>query len=254
MKVLVTVKPVADPNTTPTAWISHQQGKEVTDINFVANYFDLIAVEQAIRLKDHGVDDICIVSVTGDDMMAQVRSAIAMGANRAAIIDPEGKRLGWYQIAAAIKHVVDLEKPDFVLMGKQATDDDASQVGPLLAGMLGWPQATFVSEMTFSDDKSRVTVGRETDEGVEVLDVKLPAVITCDLRLNEPRYATLPNLIKSKKAPMQRFKVSELGIPDAPRVTVESLELPVGRSGEVRLVAGTAELVAALREMKLVGN
>ena len=254
MKVLVTVKPVADPNTSPSAWINHQDGKEVTDINFVANYFDLIAVEQAIRLKDHGVDDICIVSITGDERVAQVRSAIAMGADRAVLIDPEGRRLGWRQIAAAIKHVVDAEKPDFVLMGKQATDDDASQVGPLLAAMLGWPQATFVSEMTFDDDRSRVTVGRETDEGVEVLDVKLPAVITCDLRLNEPRYATLPNLIRSKRAPMQRLTFAELGLPDDPQVTVESIELPPGRSGAVRLVADTAELVTALREMKLIGT
>jgi electron transfer flavoprotein beta subunit len=155
MKVLVTVKPVADPNTPPAAWIAAQAGKATTDVNFVANYFDLIAVEQAIRLKDIGVDDICIVSLTGDDMMAQVRSAIAMGANRAILIDPEGAKLGWHQIAAALKHVVEKEQPDFVLMGKQATDDDASQVGGMLAGMLGWPQATFVSEMTFDDAKGR---------------------------------------------------------------------------------------------------
>lgn len=255
MKVLVTVKPVADPNTAPNAWISHQRGDSGgagADINFVANYFDLIAVEQAIRLKDDGVTDICVVSVTGDDHLAQVRAAIAMGVGRAVLIDPEGKRLGWHQIAAALKHVIDKEKPDFVLMGKQATDDDASQVGPILAGMLGWPQATFVSEMKFSSDKSRVTVGRETDEGVEVLDVKLPAVITCDLRLNEPRYATLPNLIKSKKAPIERLKFSQLGLSDAAKVSVERYELPPGRTGQVRIVADTAELVAALRERKLI--
>ena len=137
MKVLVTVKPVADPNTPPAAWIASQEGKPTNDVNFVANYFDLIAVEQAIRLKDIGVDDICIVSITGDDMMAQVRSAMAMGANRAIIVDPEGKHLGWQQIAAVLKHVVEKEQPAFVLMGKQATDDDASQVGSMLAGMLG---------------------------------------------------------------------------------------------------------------------
>lgn len=276
MKVLVTVKPVADPNTAPSAWIALQQAARtdtvgranptvsarppvtVGDINFVANYFDLIAVEQAIRLKDNGVTDICVVSVTGDDHLAQVRSAIAMGADRAVLIDPEGKKLGWYQIAAALKHVVDKEKPDFVLMGKQATDDDASQVGPILAGMLGWPQATFVSEMKFSADKSRVTVGRETDEGVEVLDVKLPALMTCDLRLNEPRYATLPNLIKSKKAPIERLKFAELGRhsrtgpPAEPKVTVERYETPPGRTGQVKIVPDTAALLAALRERKLI--
>lgn len=251
MKVLVTVKPVADPNTAPAAWIAAQEGGE-DNANYVANYFDLIAVEQAIRLKEIGVDDICIVSVTGDQMMAQVRSAIAMGANRSILIDPEDRKLDWYQLAAAIKYVVDKEQPDFVLMGKQATDDDASQVGAILAGMLGWPQASFVSEMEFNNDKTRVKVGRETDEGVEVLDVKLPAIITCDLRLNEPRYATLPNLIKSKKAPVERHKFSELGIDDAPKVTVEGHALPTGRSGEVKLVADAAELVATLKEMKVV--
>ncbi|HRX84372.1 MAG TPA: electron transfer flavoprotein subunit beta/FixA family protein [Phycisphaerae bacterium] len=252
MKVLVTVKPVADPNTPPAAWIAAQQGKPTGEVNHVANYFDLIAVEQAIRLKDVGVDDICIVSITGDDKMAQVRSAIAMGANRAILIDPEGKALEWHQIAAALKHVVEQEQPAFVLMGKQATDDDASQVGSILAGMLGWPQATFVSEMEFNADRTRVKVGRETDEGVEVLDVKLPAVITCDLRLNEPRYATLPNLIKSKKAPLERFKFSELGIAADPQVTVEGFALPAGRSGECRMVKDADELVGVLKEMKLV--
>ncbi|NOX59179.1 MAG: electron transfer flavoprotein subunit beta/FixA family protein [Planctomycetes bacterium] len=251
MKVLVTVKPVADPNTPPAAWIAEQEGKGGS-VNDVANYFDLIAVEQAIRLKDIGVTDICIVSVTDDSKMAQVRSAIAMGANRATLIDPEGKQLGAYQLAASIAHVVKKEEPAFVLMGKQATDDDASQVGPLLAGMLGWPQATFVSEIGFNDDRSRVTVGRETDEGVEVLDVKLPAIITCDLRLNEPRYATLPNLIKSKKAPMERLKFTDLGIEDKPRVTVEAYSLPPGRSGKAKMVADTAELLTTLKDMKLV--
>lgn len=251
MKVLVTVKPVADPNTAPAAWIASQEGGD-DGVNHVANYFDLIAVEQAIRLKDIGVTDICIVSITGDAMMAQVRSAIAMGANRAILIDPEGAKPGWHQLAAALKHVIDKEQPAFVLMGKQATDDDASQVGPILAGMLGWPQATFVSEMEFNADRTRVKVGRETDEGVEVLDVKLPAIITCDLRLNEPRYATLPNLIKSKKAPMERFKLSELGIDPSPKVSVEAHSLPPGRSGEVRMVADAAALVATLKEMKVI--
>ena len=251
MKVLVMVKPVADPDTPPAAWIASQEGKG-DGVNFVANYFDLIAVEQAIRLKDIGVDDICIVSVTDDSMMAQVRSAIAMGANRAILIDPEGRNPDWYQLAAAIKCVVEKEQPAFVLMGKQATDDDASQVGPVLAGMLGWPQVTFVSEMEFNADQTRLKVGRETDEGVEVLDVKLPAVVTADLRLNEPRYATLPNLIKSKRVPMERLKFSELGVTDQAKVTVESYSLPPGRGGEVKMVADAAELVKTLKDMRLV--
>jgi electron transfer flavoprotein beta subunit len=251
MKVLVTVKPVADPNTPPAAWIASEQGKGA-GVNYVANYFDLIAVEQAIRLKDSGVTDICIVSVTTEELVAQVRAALAMGANRAIIIDPEGKRPDFFQIASALKTVVEREKPAFVLMGKQATDDDASQVGSILAGMLGWPQATFVSELAFNADKTRVKVGRETDEGVEVLDVKLPAVITCDLRLNEPRYATLPNLIKSKKAPMERLKLSELGAPAEAHVSVVGYALPKGRTGTVQLVKDATELVAALRARKLI--
>ena len=251
MKVLVTVKPVADPNTAPSAWIASQEGKE-EGVNFVANYFDLIAVEQAIRLRDIGVEEICLLSVTEESKMAQIRSAIAMGADRSILIDAEGKKLDWYQIASAFKAVIEREKPDFVLMGKQATDDDASQVGPILAHMLGWPQVTFVSELEFNADKTRAKVGRETDEGVEVLDVALPAIITCDLRLNEPRYATLPNLIKSKKKPVEWIKYSELGGPGDAKVSVVSYSIPPGRGGECMMVADANELVATLKSKKLV--
>jgi electron transfer flavoprotein beta subunit len=251
MKVLVTVKPVADPNTAPSAWIASQEGNE-EGVNFVANYFDLIAVEQAIRLREIGVEEICLLSVTHESKMAQIRSAIAMGADRSILIDAEGKKLDWYQIAAAFKKIIEREQPAFVLMGKQATDDDASQVGPILAHMLGWPQATFVSELEFNSDKTRVKVGRETDEGVEVLDVALPAIITCDLRLNEPRYATLPNLINSKPKPVEWIKYADLGGPAEAKVTVEHHAIPPGRGGECKMVADAYELVATMKSMRLV--
>ena len=249
MKVIVPVKPVADANTAPSAWIKAQEG-DPEGVNFVANEFDLIAVEQAIRLRDQGVEDICIVTIAHESMMTQMRSAIAMGADRAVLVDPGDQPRSSYEIAAALKYVVEKEQPAFVLMGKQATDDDAAQVGPLLAGMLGWPQATFVSEMAFDEAKTRLTAGREVDEGIEVIEVKLPAIVTCDLRLNEPRYATLPNLIKSKRKPVERLKWSELGIGDEVKVTVRSRHLPPGRSGEVKMVTDAHELVTVLKDMR----
>ncbi len=252
MKILVTVKPVADPNTPADDWIAIQRGEEAA-VNYVANPFDLIAVEQALQLKECGADDICIISIAPEHLLPQVRSAIAMGVNRAIVVDPQDQELDWYTAAAVFKYIIDRENPDMLLMGKQATDDDASQVGPMLAGMLGWPQATFISDLALSDDKASVKVGREVDDGVEILDVKLPAVITCDLRLNEPRYPTLPNILKSKKVPMEKLLLQDLPIDNKPMVTVEGYSVPPGRSGEIVMVHDAHELVAILKDRKLIG-
>ena len=251
MKILVPVKPVADPGTKAQTWMQAQEGR-TEGVNFVINYFDLIALEEAVRIRDRIGGEVILVSICRPEMITQVRSAIALGANRSIVIEPEG-RPGWSQIAAALKKIVDEEKPDIVLMGKQATDDDASQVGPILAEMLGWPQATYASEVKISDDRKRVTAAREVDEGVEVIEVELPAVITTDLRLNEPRYATLPNLIKAKKAPLDQRKWADLGLGAAPAQTeLLGYEVAPGRSGGLVKVPDAAALIQLLREPKAI--
>ncbi len=251
MKVLVTVKPVADHNTPASEWMALQK-KERANVNFIPNEFDLIAVEQALRLRDSGADDICLVSVTTEEHLPHLRTALAMGADRGIVVDPGQRHLDWHQIAVALKFVVEKEKPDIVLMGKQATDDDACQVASMLAGMLDWPQATFVSRMDVAPAGDQVTVERETDDGIDVLRVTLPAVISCDLRLNEPRYPTLPNLMRSRKIPLEVYQYSQLPVPDEPNVEVDSYELPLGRNGVITYAADADELVAILKERKLI--
>lgn len=251
MKILVPAKPVADPNTKTSSWLAAQQG-QVDGVTFVINHFDLIAVEEAIRLRDRGEGEVVLVSICGPEMITQVRSAIAMGVNRSIVIDPDEPK-SWFQIAAALAKVVEEEKPDLVLMGKQATDDDASQVGPMLAELLGWPQVTYASEITLTEDQSKAQVAREVDAGIEVLEVDLPAVITTDLRLNEPRYATLPNLIKAKRAPIDQRKWADLGLEADPMTLVEGHELAPGRGGQIAMVEDAGGLVALLREQKVIG-
>ncbi len=250
MKILVPVKPVADPNTKASSWLAAQQGKE-EGITFVINDFDLIALEEAIRIRDKIQGEVVLVSICKPDRTTQVRSAIAMGVNRSIVIEPDGEK-SWFQTAAALKKVVDEEQPDMVLMGKQATDDDAAQVGPILAELLGWPQATYASEITVAEDKSKATVAREVDDGIEVLEVDLPAVITTDLRLNEPRYATLPNLIKAKKAPIDQRAWSDWGIDAEALAKVAGYEMAAGRGGKITMVEDAQALVELLKEQKAI--
>ena len=251
MKILVPVKPVADPNTKAQTWLAAQQGK-TEGVTFVINDFDLIALEEAIRIRDKIQGEVVLISICRPDMITQVRSAIAMGADRSIVIEPDEAK-SWFQIAAALKQVVEEERPDLVLMGKQATDDDAAQVGPILAETLGWPQATYASEITFSDDQSKATVAREVDDGIEVMEVDLPAVITTDLRLNEPRYATLPNLIKAKRAPIDQRQWGDLGVDAEPMTRIEGYELAPGRGGKVEMVEDAGALFEKLREQKAIG-
>ncbi|MCP4592350.1 MAG: electron transfer flavoprotein subunit beta/FixA family protein [bacterium] len=250
MKILVPVKPVADPNTKASTWLAAQQGT-AEGITFVINDFDLIALEEAIRIRERGEGEVVLVSICAPDMLTQVRSAIAIGANRSIVVEPDGEK-SWFQIAAALRTIVDEEQPDLVLMGKQATDDDASQVGAILAEMLGWPQATYASEITVADDQSKLTVAREVDDGIEVLEVDLPAIVTTDLRLNEPRYATLPNLIKAKRAPIDQRKWGDLGVEADALTNIEGYELAAERGGAVTMVEDAKALVDLLREQKAV--
>ncbi len=251
MKILVPVKPVADPNTKAHSWLAAQEGR-TEGVTFVVNHFDLIALEEAIRIRDKVGGEVVLVSICKPEMLIQVRSAIAMGANRCLVIEPDGPK-SWYQVAAALHQVVQEERPDLVLMGKQATDDDASQVGPILAELLGWPQATYASQITLAEDRSKATIAREVDEGIEVLEVGLPAVITTDLRLNEPRYATLPNLIKAKKAPIDQRKWGDLGLAADSLTRVEGHVLAAERGGGVKMVPDAKALVELLREQKAIG-
>ncbi|MCK4658070.1 MAG: electron transfer flavoprotein subunit beta/FixA family protein [Phycisphaerae bacterium] len=251
MKILVPVKPVADPNTKANSWLAAQQ-KGADGVTMVINDFDLIALEEALRIRDKIQSEVVLVSICEPGMITQVRSAVAMGANRSIVIESEGEK-SWFQIAAALRKIVEQEQPDIVLMGKQATDDDASQVGPILAELLDWPQATYASQITIAEDQSKATVAREVDDGIEVLEVGLPAIITTDLRLNEPRYATLPNLIKAKKAPIDQRKWSDLGIDAGSLTQVEGYELAPGRGGAVVMVEDARALFDMLREQKVLG-
>ena len=250
MKILVPIKPVADPNTKAQTWIQAQEGR-TEGVAFVSNYFDLIALEEAVRIRDRIGGEVILVSVCRSEMITQIRSAIALGANRSIVIEPQG-RPSWQQIAAVLKKMVDEVQPDLVLMGKQATDDDASQVGAVLAEMLGWPQATYASEITVSDDRRKLTVAREVDEGVEVLEVELPAVVTTDLRLNEPRYATLPNLIKAKKAPLDQRQWSDLAVPAEPLTELLGYAMAAGRGGGLVKVPDATALIKLLRGQKAI--
>lgn len=250
MKILVPVKPVADPITKAQTWRQAQEGR-TEGVTFVINYFDLIALEEAVRIRERHGGEVVLVSVCKPEMVTQVRGAIALGADRSIVIEPEG-RPSWHQIALVLKKIAEEVQPDLVLMGKQATDDDASQVGPILAEMLGWPQATYASQITISDDKQRLTAAREVDEGVEVLEVELPAVVTTDLRLNEPRYATLPNLIKAKKAPIEQRQWKDLGIATESMTELLGYEMAAGRSGGMVKVSDAAALIQLLREQKAI--
>jgi electron transfer flavoprotein beta subunit len=208
------------------------------------NPFDEIAVEEAIRLKEAGkVSEIVVVSIGPAQAAETIRTALAMGADRGILIkaDETVEPLG---VAKLVKAVVDEEKPELVILGKQAIDDDANQTGQMLAALLGWSQGTFASEVELADGKAKVT--REVDGGLQVVEVKLPAVVTVDLRLNQPRYASLPNIMKAKKKPLDEKTVADYGVDVSPRLKVVKTEEPGGRKAGVK-VKDVAELVSSLK-------
>jgi len=243
MKVLVPVKRVVDYNVKIRVK-ADQTGVETANVKMSMNPFDEIANEEAIRLKEKGIaTEIVAVSMGEQKCQETLRTALAMGADRAihVVSDAELQPLA---VAKCLKAVIEREQPELVLLGKQAIDDDSNQTGQMLAALLGWAQATFVSKLDLQDGKA--VCGREVDEGIETIEIALPAIITVDLRLNEPRYASLPNIMKAKKKPIDQLTPDELGVDIAPRLLYTHFEEPPKRQAGVR-VEGIDELLGKLK-------
>jgi electron transfer flavoprotein beta subunit len=245
MKILVPVKRVVDYNVKIRVK-SDGSGVELANVKMSMNPFDEIAVEEAIRLKEKGqATEIVVVSIGPAQAAETIRTALAMGADRGILVKVDGI-VEPLAVAKILKAIVDAEKPGLVILGKQAIDDDCNQTGQMLAALLGWPQATFASKIVIEGEAAHVT--REVDGGLETLKIKLPAIITTDLRLNEPRYPSLPNIMKAKKKPLEVKKPADLGVDPAPRLKVVKTVEPPGRKAGVK-VANAAELIAKLREV-----
>lgn len=248
MKILVPIKRVPDPY--GKVRLTADGRIDESDIKWVVNPFDEIALEEAVRIRENTADvEIVAVAAGGPEWEEPLRTALAMGADRAIHVLDEGPA-DPSVVARLLAAVCEREKPDLVLMGKQAIDDDCGQTGQMLAAKMGWPQATFASKLDLAPDAaggSRARVTREVDAGRETLEVTLPAVVTTDLRLNEPRYVALPAIIKARSKPIQRIDSAELGPRPAARVTVLRMETPPPRKPG-RKVANVDELIAALRD------
>jgi electron transfer flavoprotein beta subunit len=249
MKVLVTVKRVIDPYVKVRVK-ADGSGVETANVKMTMNPFCEIAVEQAVRMKEAGVvTEIVAVSIGVTQCQETLRTAMAMGADRGILVETDAD-VQPLAVAKVLKAIVAKESPKLVIMGKQAIDDDSNQSGQMLAALLGWPQATFISKVAVNGDSADVT--REIDGGLEKLTIKLPAVVTTDLRLNEPRYVTLPNIMKAKKKPLEVIKPDALGVDVAPRLTTLKVQEPPKRGAGVK-VADVKELVAKLKnEAKII--
>jgi electron transfer flavoprotein beta subunit len=248
MKVLVPVKRVLDYNVKPRVK-ADGSGVDLANVKMSMNPFDEIAVEEAIRLKEKGVaTEIVVVSIGEQKAQDTLRTALAMGADRAILITSETKvePLG---VAKLLKAVIDEEAPQLVILGKQAIDDDNNQTGQMLAALTGYPQGTFASKVEVAGDKVNVT--REVDGGLETVALTLPAIVTTDLRLNEPRYASLPNIMKAKSKPLAAKTAADLGVDVAPRLTTVKVEEPAKRQAGVK-VADVDELVGKLKTLGVV--
>ncbi len=249
MKVLVPVKRVVDYNVKVRVK-SDGTGVDLANVKMSMNPFDEIAVEEAVRLKEKGaVSEVIAVSCGVTQCQETLRTAMAIGADRAILVECADE-LQPLAVAKLLKALVDKEQPGLVILGKQAIDDDCNQTGQMLAALAGLPQATFASKVEISADKARVT--REVDGGLETLELALPAVVTTDLRLNEPRYVTLPNIMKAKKKPLEVIKPAELGVNVAPRIKTLKVAEPPKRGAGVK-VPDVATLVAKLKnEAKVI--
>ena len=249
MKVLVAVKRVVDYNVKVRVK-PDGSGVDTANVKMSMNPFDEIAVEEAVRLKEKGVaTEIVAVSCGLTSCQETLRTALALGADRAILVETDVE-LQPLAVAKLLQALVVKEAPKLVLLGKQAIDDDANQTGQMLAALLGWPQGSFASKVDISGD--RATIKREVDGGLETIEIGLPAVVTADLRLNEPRYATLPNIMKAKKKPMETTNPAALGVDVKPRLAVLKVVEPAKRQGGGK-VADVAELVAKLRnEAKVI--
>jgi electron transfer flavoprotein beta subunit len=243
MKLLVPVKRVVDANVKVRVK-ADGSGVELSNVKMAMNPFDEIAVEEAIRLKEAGkADEIVVVSIGPAQAAETLRTALAMGADRAILVKVEDQvePLG---VAKVLKGVVEEEQPGLVILGKQAIDDDSNQTGQMLAALLGWSQGTFASKVELAGDKAKVT--REVDGGLQTVELKMPAVVTADLRLNQPRYASLPNIMKAKKKPLDEKSPADFGADVTPRLKVLKTEEPGGRKAGVK-VKTVAELVDKLK-------
>jgi len=249
MKVLVSVKRVIDPNVKPRVK-SDGSGVETANVKMAMNPFCEIAVEQAVRMKEAGVvSEIVAVSIGLPQSQETLRTAMAMGADRGILVEAD-REVQPLAVAKLLKALADKEQPKLVIMGKQAIDDDNNQSGQMLAALLNWPQAAFISKIEIKGESAECT--REIDTGLEKLTLKLPAVVTTDLRLNEPRYVTLPNIMKAKKKPLEVLKPDALGVDVAPRLKTLKVQEPPKRGAGVK-VADVKELVAKLKnEAKVI--
>lgn len=249
MKVLVAVKRVVDANVKIRVK-SDQTGVELANVKMAMNPFCEIAVEEAVRLKEKGiVTEIVVASIGPAQAQETVRTGLAMGADRGVLVQTD-VAVEPLAIAKILKSLATRETPDMIILGKQAVDGDNNQTGQMLAALLGWPQGTFASKLEKDGDGLKVT--REIDGGLETLGLKLPCVVTTDLRLNEPRYASLPNIMKAKQKPLATLTPQDLGVDIAPRIKTLKISEPPGRKAGVK-VADVAELVAKLRnEAKVI--
>ena len=250
MKVLVPIKPVPNPDE-KVKIKGDGSGIILDNIKMVVNPFCEIAVEEALRIKEKQGGEVVIATVGPKGGDQQVRNALAMGADRGILVEaPEN--LDSLAVAKVLAKVIEGEKPDIVLMGKQSVDDDNNQIGQILSVALGWPQATFASKVEFVGDGKKANVTREVDGGLETIEVALPAVVTVDLRLNEPRYASLPGIMKAKKKELKVVPVDSFGVDLKPRVKVLKLVAPKQRAGGGK-VADVTALVAKLKnEAKVI--
>jgi electron transfer flavoprotein beta subunit len=244
MKILVPVKRVVDYNVKIRVKPDNT-GVELTNVKMSMNPFDEISVEEALRLKEAGkAEEIVIVSIGPAKAEETIRTALAMGADRGILIETTDEAVEPLAVAKLLKGVVEAEQPGLVIVGKQAIDDDSNQTGQMLAALLNWGQATFASKIELSADKATVT--REVDGGLQTIDVKLPAIVTSDLRLNEPRYASLPNIMKAKKKPLDKKAPADFGVDVSPRLKVLKTEEPGGRKAGIK-VKSVEELVSSLK-------
>ncbi len=243
MKLLVAVKRVIDYNVKVRVK-ADETGVETANVKMSMNPFDEIAVEEAVRLLEAGTaTELIAVSMGVQQCQETIRTALAMGADRGIHVKTD-EELQPLAVAKLLAKIVEKESPDVVILGKQAIDDDSNQTGQMLAGLLGWSQGTFASKIDLADGKANVT--REVDGGLETLAINVPAIITTDLRLNEPRYASLPNIMKAKKKPIEEMSPEDLGVDVAPRLTMLKVTEPAKREGGVK-VESVAELVDKLK-------
>src|SRR5690349_24649101 len=243
MKVLVAVKRVVDFNVKVRVK-ADGSGVDTANVKMSMNPFDEIAVEEAVRLREKGVaTEIVAVSCGVAACQETLRTAMAIGADRAILVETDAE-LQPLAVAKLLKAMADKEQPQLIILGKQAIDDDCNQTGQMLAALLGWPQATFASKIVINDGRAEVT--REVDGGLETVAFKLPAVVTTDLRLNEPRYASLPNIMKAKKKPIDVMTPEQLGVDATPRLVTLKVEEPAKRQGGIK-VGSVSELIDKLK-------